>query len=201
MTRRHLPALLTVLTVAALVLSGCPAKPTDVPDASAPPLTGPAGPSTDAEPTDAAPAATGDWLTKEKARAFIESIDDGAIAKIVDGIEDGLGVEDDDSPEAIRLAVKKAADSDELTELVTGYGFEDAAEWSATATVVMPAYMTAIKGAGGLPTDGDEDIAFLKEAFGTPSDADLAIVTEVMEEQLDAGMEDMGDAPADESAE
>ncbi len=182
------------------------------------PLTGPAdpaGPSTDAEPTDAAPAETADGLTKETAEAFLACMDDDGVEEIMDGIVDGLGVEDEQSPEAIKMAIEKAAENDDLSEIVKGYGFKDAAEWADAAKVVVPArgaaMLTVAAEAMGMDPETDEfkqmaaesdsDLAAMAEAFGTPSEADLAIVTEVMAEQMAGGMEDMGDAPADESTE
>jgi len=121
-------------------------------------------------------------------------MDDPKIEKIMDGIVDGLGVKDEDSPEAIKMAIEKAAESAEMDEAVKAFGFKDAAEWADGVKRVFPGMAAAMEKvmvemmgpeAAGKAAEED-DFAAMKEAFGEPSEADIAVIAEVLKEEMEA---------------
>jgi hypothetical protein len=205
MAKSRLYLLVLAVGVLALLLAGCPAKK---PAATATgPTAGPAGSTGPAEPgsppTGVAPADTGATtgqapLTKDAVMNVMASMEDKKIKEIMDGIVEELGVKKDESPEAIKKVLDKAAASAAMTEAVKAHGFKDAAEWAATLKRVMPGMAKAMekmfadmagpeaagkaaKGGAG----GDEFKAFT-DAFGEPSQADIDTIAAVMKEQMES---------------
>ncbi len=205
MVQTRLYAVLIVVSALALALAGCPSdKPADStastgPAAGGAPPTAPAGepaptaPAEGAAPTAEAPAGA---LTAVTVKAVMASMEDKAVSKIMDGIVDGLGVKDEDSPEALKMAMDKAAQSAELSAAVKAHGFADAAEWADAVKRVLPGMGPAMekvlvemmgpdvasKGTKG----GDDEYKEFTEAFGEPSEADIAVIAEVVKAQMEA---------------
>jgi len=217
------PYLLLLAVVAlALVIAGCP-KPAE--DTSAPPMGergipgGAGGDAAPAEPTDTEePADVGAALDADAVKGFMASMEDDAVEKVMDEIVDGLGVEDEDSPETIKSALEIAAESDELAEAVKAHGFDSAAQWADTAQRVLPAMGVAMgkvmaEAMGveeGTPeydemmeSGGDDDFAELDTVFGEPSEEDVAVVMDVLKDEMasETGDAPDADAPADEPTE
>lgn len=212
------PYLLLLAVVAlALVIAGCPKPPQEADSPEAGEAGIPGGPGGDAAPAAPAdtdePADVGAALDADAVKGFMASMEDDAVEKVMDEIVDGLGVEDEDSPEAIKAALEIAAESDELAEAVEAHGFDSAAQWADTAKRVLPAMGIAMgkvmaEALGveegtpeydGMMESGDDEFAELDTVFGEPSEEDIAVVMDVLKESMED--EGAGDSPEDDAPE
>ena len=188
-------AALLVLGVVVLALGGCPPKETEQAAAPGGP-TGPAGPAPTPESSDEPVGDTGAGtadtgaLTKEAVTGVLQSMEDDAVTEKLEGIGKDLGLEDAESAESLKAIMDKAAESDEVAAAVKPYGFDSAAAWVDALTRVLPGLMRANAKALGLEDAGDmsvdDEFAVFVEAYGEPSEEDIDVIAEVIEEQLEA---------------
>jgi hypothetical protein len=181
-----------------VLLAGCPAKQPPDKSAETPSAsTGPAATTPEAAPTETAEPASGAALTEDVVKRFMASMQDKKVDGIMEGIGKELGLEDKESPESIKKMLGKAATSAELTETVKAHGFKDAAEWVDTLKRVLPGMAAAMEkvmvdmmgpdaAAKVSEGGGDDEFAAMKEAFGEPSEADVAVIAKVVKEEMEA---------------
>jgi hypothetical protein len=191
-------AVLFAVVALVVLLAGCPAKRTaETPTGTPPASTGSGAAAPEAPPTAAAEPAAGAALTEDTVKRFMASMEEDKIDEIMDGIGKELGLEgkDKETAESIKKMLDKAATSAELTEAVKAHGFKDAAEWVETMKRVLPGMSAAMEKVladtmgpeaakkGETPAEDDE-FAALKEAFGEPSEADIAVIAKVVKDEM-----------------
>jgi hypothetical protein len=182
---------LVVVSAFALAPSDKPAETTAGTGAASP---GAVSTPSGAAPTDAGATPAQAELTKDVVKNVLASMDDKQVQKIMDGILAGVDVEDKESPEAMKAAVEKMAQSQELAEAVKAYGFEDAAAWADAFKRVLPAMSDAMEkalvevmGPEAAGKGGEDESDAMKEAFGEPSEADVAVIAEAIKEDMESG--------------
>jgi hypothetical protein len=194
--RTHILLFLALALV--VLLAGCPPKPpaatpTGTPSAS----TGPAATPPKAAPAKAAKPASEAALTEDVVKRFMASMEDNKIDEIMDGISKELDLKNKKSADSAKQVLDKAAGSKELTEAVKAHGFKDAAEWVGTMKRVLPGMSAAMEKvitemtgpeAAKQPegATAQDKFAAIREAFGEPSKADVAIIAKVVKEEMQA---------------
>ena len=191
-------AVLVVAGALVLALAGCPQKapedtagaPSGVPPSGAGGAVAPdAEPPAD-EPTQAA-------LTPDDVKQVMECMADDEVDGIMEEILAGVEVEDKDSPEAITAALDAAAGNAALDEAVKKHGFADAADLADKTKRVLPGLTIALTKVlaemMGIEEGSkeynemmeDDEFAAFREAFGEPSEEDLAVIIEGVRAQME----------------
>lgn len=222
MVRPTLFVLVVAVLLAVMLVGGCPAKkpvaaPVAPPGPSAGNTPAPVAPDSaagsapaagtapataagaPAETEGAAPAAAGE-LTKDQVKRFMGAMKDPGIKAAMDklGKEAGLAGKSDKQFDAAKVVkvFDEAAKSAELDKAVQARGFKDAAEYIATAKVVIPglshamgvALAAATGGKAGAPPPRGGEFDELEKAFGKPTAEQQKVIDdaigEVVKEQM-----------------
>jgi len=192
MKRLHICLALTLVCSVAVVLTGCPRSPEEAADTGAP-ATGPAAAAEETGTGSAGAALTADLIEK-----WIASANDPQVEETMTGLSPGDG----NDPEVVASAIKAAADSDAMAEVVKAHGFESAEQWAHVSGKVFMALLPRLAEMDGAedPETLAEAVAALEAEYGALTDDERVLAEDAADRLLDTAEAEL-DEPIAETAE
>ena len=192
MERLHICLALALVCIVAVALTGCPKSPDEAADTGAP-ATGPAAPAEETGTDSAGAALTGDLIEK-----WIASANDPQVEETMAGLSTGDG----NDPEIVASAVKAAAGSEAMEEVVKVHGFESAEQWAQVTGKVFMALLPRLAELDGAedPETLAEAVAALEAEYGALTDDERVLAEDAADQLLDTAEAGL-DEPVAETAE